>query len=178
MDGLSRIYLFFARFVNADAISREQVNDKHKGVAELHTEALRECVDRYKWDVDPGITDYIFGSDMKFLLQCLKASKGKILFVEVGEGTLNTSTNVWKLPVAVTVVAPFSTTTGSQLSQLKAQDDCMNTLQKIMKGVIDANDEECIFANIDNSIQTQLISPEAFVSHTGVVTYFNVEICN
>lgn len=178
MDQLSKIYLFFARFVNADAISREQVNDKHRGVAELHTEALRECVDRFEWDVEPGITDYIFGSDLKFILQAVKNSKGKILFVEVGEGTYNAMTESWKMPVAVTVAAPFSTTTGSQLSQLKAQDECINILKKIMKGVVKSNEEECIFASVDTTMQTQLISPEAFVSHAGVVGYFNIEICN
>lgn len=175
------LYLFFARFVNADAIKRETLAEDVRGTAEYFKQAMNACVNQPQWVAINDASAYIISSDLKYVAQVMKNNDGKVVYIEIGKGDYNASTSETKLPIAITVCRHCNERNGSQLAQLAIQDECLNDIKHIISNThqfISGPDSDCAISEMSQLAELQIFSPEAFFDNAGCVGYFELTFCN
>lgn len=175
------IYLFFARFVNADAVRRETLAEDVRGTAEYFKQAMDACVNQPQWVAIDNATAYLCSSDLKYVAQVMKNNDGKVVYVEVGKGSFNPSTGQVKLPIAITIGRHCNMKNGSQLAQLAIQDECLQDIKHIISKAnefIADPDSDCRISEMSQQSELQIFSPEAFFDNAGCVGYFELTLCS
>lgn len=174
---LIQLYQYFSKFVPVDVLGRNHAAGftPDKGAAAVQAETLAiESTHRIS-----NINDYLFLGDQSFVLERLRNSKDLLFFVDSDriDYTPDTDGGV-RLSIGLTIAEHYNHSNASVVSELTAQNRCLETLKTILRTIISDEESQCPGClNISQPVEIRFFDAKELNGLIGYTAFFTINSC-